>query len=194
MADLRVLVKKEEPKCKLCRHQLRPEIDRLLLRRSQREKLEDGRAVNLEYVLARLGEMGVENPNADNVKIHWTKHCEVVSGDVADAQENALLEMINALTPEQIAGMSPQERINWIAQVGMAQEMARIEAGGTTSITIDHVLRAEAELRQRKQEESTTRLLGELVGGVAHALKQKEEPKQIGDSEVVEQEPVVIEA
>lgn len=192
MAATVVRALKTEGKCKLCKHPKRAEIDALLLRRSNRERTEDGRNINLEFVLARLSEWEVVNPNLDNVKLHWTKHCEVISAEVAAAQKHSLAEMVEQLTPDRIAQMTEADWVRWTAQVGLAQESARIQTDGTTSITMDHVLRAAAELRQRKSDETIGRLLGELGGGITAALSQAKEPKQIGEAEVIDQEPVEV--
>ena len=185
MAATVVRVVKNEPKCKLCRHPKRSDIDALLLRRSNRERDEAGRSINLDYVLEALTALEVLNPNVDNVKLHWQKHCEVVSTETAVAQDLALNKLIDEVTPEQWAAMSADQKLNWIANAGLTQEMVRIVTEGKSTISIDHVLRAMGEQRQRKQEESATKLMQELGGGIVTALARAAEPKQIESAEIV---------
>lgn len=186
MSGLVVRAIKSEPKCKLCRHPKRSDIDALLLMRSNREKDADGVTVNLDYCLAKFTEWGVPNPNLDNVKLHWGKHCDVISKEADDAGQVAIGDLVDQLTPEAIAAMTVEEKLQWVANAGLASEMARIQVDGKSGITIDHVLRAFGELRQRRQEEATTQLMRELGGGIAAALGRAAEPKQLPEGEVVE--------
>lgn len=192
MAATTVRITKTEPKCKLCRHPRRDEIDQLLLRRSNREKLPDGGMVNLDFVLDKLVELEVDNPTSDNIKTHWQKHCEIVSTESAEAERLVLQDLIEEVTPEQWRAMTADQKLNWIANAGLTQEMVRILQDGKTTISIDHVLRAMGEQRQRKQDETVGKLLNELGGGIAAALQRGQEPKQIESAEIVEGE--VIEA
>jgi len=68
-----------EPRCKICSHDRRPEIDLILELRSVHGKLPNGKVATLTPVLQILGsEFGIENPTKENIDTHWKKHCEVV--------------------------------------------------------------------------------------------------------------------
>ena len=91
-------------RCKLCKHPKRDEIDAWLEKRSNGEVV-DGNRVNLEYALARLAELGVENPTEDNVKNHWKKHCEKVADDALAEQAQREAEVEAELKNEALAVM-----------------------------------------------------------------------------------------
>ena len=68
-----VAVVKTERRCKFCSHPRRADIDAELDLRSQLNGKPDENGVvhNLEYVLAKFAEWGVENPKAEKIKSHW---------------------------------------------------------------------------------------------------------------------------
>lgn len=189
-----VVATKSEPKCKLCRHPQRAEIDHLLELRAARTRGPDGQlAYPLSVVLAKLEEWGVENPNEDNVKNHWRKHCEVVDEtrgtEVAvqvDDTRDEMLAILDAADATVDGGL----RAVW--DVGMQRLRRKILRGEDPGVTTDHMLKAAAELTKRSHNEAQHELMTALTGGIAQALSRPAEPKQIGPPDG--EQAVVIEA
>lgn len=186
--------------CKLCKHPKRDEIDAWIEKRSNKERIGD-QNVNLQYVLERLAELGVENPTEDNVKNHWKKHCEKIADDVAaeTAAKEAAIE--EELKNEALAimerilgkdwrsqGLTPTpEQIGELHRALYAYEMElRVRQGLPVSITHDHVLKSIAETTKRKGEESQTELLRTLGKGIEGAFKALGAAKQPALPEPIE--------
>lgn len=89
---------KTQPRCKICMHDRRAEIDEVLHLRATHGKLPDGKVAMLTPVLEHLaGEYGVENPTKENIDTHWKKHCEVVeTQEEALGEQNAIRDAIEA--------------------------------------------------------------------------------------------------
>jgi hypothetical protein len=167
-----VIASKTEPKCKLCQHPQRTEIDALLEQRSSRATDENGVQVNGDYVLARLGEMGVSNPTRENLSVHWRKHCERVTGSKGDQleeeQAKALDELIAILDsdeyPETMDG-----HLQKLWDLGLAEVKRRIMRGDSSGITLDQMRWIAGERTRRQHNESQSDLLAALTGGIAIA-------------------------
>jgi hypothetical protein len=188
-----VLAIKTEPKCKLCQHSHRPEIDLLLEKRSKGEVDADGNKVNEEYVLAKLTEWGVVNPNKANLTGHFKRHCEVVTDDEAAQVQQELSE----LNQQMLAAMDESDGsidgdLRAIFKIGMKRIRGRILQGQDPGITLDHALKSSAELTKRSHNEAQRELLGTLGAGLAQALMAPVRPRQIepAGEVVIDQEPV----
>lgn len=186
-----VLAIKTEPKCKLCRHPNRAEIDTLLERRSKGERDENGRRFNAEYVCEILGTWGVANPNLENLRSHWKKHCEIVSAEEAEEVATQLTE----LNQEMLAILDESDGtvdadLKAIFKLGMKRLRGRVLRGEDPGVSLDHQLKASAELTKRAHNESTRELLGQLGMGVALALSRPQQPRQIEGAEVIDAELV----
>lgn len=185
-----VLHVKVEPRCKLCRHSRKEDINALLEQRSLRRADEDGNRVNLKYVLARFAEWGVENPTAENVKVHVQKHIEFVEDSVQVQALAAGQAKAKALARNAASHVDVDENLRWIVSVGRAEIEERISQGQRSGITTDHILKATSELTRRAHNEAQHELLGALVGGIGHALSEGKQVKELPDAEVIEIEPV----
>lgn len=186
-----VLATKTEPKCKLCSHPNRPEIDVLLEKRSKGETDDKGRRFNGEYVLEILATWGVKNPTLENIKTHFGKHCEVVSATTAEEAEKALSDLnqgMLAVLDESDGSVDSDLRA--IFKLGLMQIRGRVLRGESPGVTVDHSMKAAAELTKRQHNEAGRELLGALVGGIASAIAKPKEPKQIGRAEVIDAEAV----
>lgn len=188
--------------CKLCRHPKRDEIDAWLEKRSNKDQVA-GQNVNLDYVLARFREIGVDNPTPDNVKNHWKKHCQKIADDVAAEQEQKEAEAEEELRSAALtiatrilgegwkeAGLTPTpEQIGELHRALYAYELElRITKGLPLGITHDHVLKSIAETTKRKGEESQTELLRTLGRGIEGAFQA------LGVKQAAELPPVVEDA
>lgn len=190
-----VLATKTEPKCKLCRHPNRAEIDALLEKRSKGETDDQGRRFNQEYVLEILATWGVKNPTAENIKNHWRKHCEVVSAETVEEQEQALDELktqMLAILDESDGSVDGDLLATF--RLGIARIRGRILRGEDPGVSLDHAMKAAAELSKRQHNEAGRELLGALVGGIGRALAEPRQPKQLDQpAEVIDVEVEAVE-
>lgn len=180
-----VLVIKSEPKCKLCQHPRRVEIDELLELRADRARDKDGNFTHTtDQVIAMLrADFEVENPTLDNLKIHWRKHCARTQATTAvAAQEAAADKLIQILTGEVKVDVDTDLDRLWA--IGLAEIEARISRGERSGITPDLMVRIAQEKGRRQHNEVTHELLTALTGGIGQALGQG--VKQIGRAEVVD--------
>lgn len=185
-----VLAVKTELKCKLCKHPEREQIDLLLEMRSNGQKDAAGVRVNADYVIERLREMGVENPNLDNLKIHWRKHCEVVKEETKETlteQRDQAVEELIARAKE----MTLDELMEWVARQGVHEAMLRELLEGKSGVTLDHAMKAVDTITRRKQENGQRKFFEALGGGIARALTGGQ--KALPEGEVIEAEPAEIE-
>jgi hypothetical protein len=186
-----VVPTKTEPRCKLCTSDFRTEIDTLLERRSNREYDEHGNRINEQYVMERLVEWGINNPTSDNIKNHWAKHCEVGTAEAITAAQTAQLDALESI----LAGgehANLDEALRTIVTLGVAGFREKV-AKGMNPITVDHVLKAAAELTRRSHNEAQEDLLQSLIGGIGAALSPGKQPKQIAAGTVIDAEGVEIE-
>jgi hypothetical protein len=161
---------KTEDRCKLCRHDRRVEIDELLEKRSLRKKTDDGAPINLAYVLAQLAEWGVDNPNEDNVKIHWRKHCRQVSDEKAAAELAEREDLIQKILDGEIPLADIDESMRLMFTLGVEEIKGRAARGERTGITIDHLVKFADTLTKRRHNEKTEQLMSALGGAVALAF------------------------
>jgi hypothetical protein len=172
-----VLAIQTAPRCKLCQHARRQEIDALLERRSNGESDDTGR-FNLQRILDILGspEFEVPNPTKENVTVHWSKHCEKVEQGQVDEQE----EKKKALSTRALAMCEEEFGVDWqdrvltndeylvfvriCAQYDLSQ---KILAGEKTGATIDHGIKSVGESTKRKSNEA----LDEIRKGMGLALQ-----------------------
>lgn len=171
-----VIAIESQQRCKLCKHAERTAIDALLERRSKLESDGDGKRINLEYVLARFAEWGVENPTGENVKNHWKKHCEVVSEEEAEARVDAAADAIQQILADPDAPIDVEGSLRRIIALGMAELEQRVKSGLRTGVTIDHIMKASDALARRGQNEAQAELLKAIGGGVADVFAKALNP------------------
>ncbi len=136
-----------------------------------------------------LAVLGVENPTLENIKGHVQKHIEftdeATAAAVVQGQEEKADTRINR------EKVDVDENLRWIVTQARLDAEDRIAAGGKSGITIDHGLKATAELTRRQHQDSQISLLGELVGGIGHALANPVAPRQIEEA-VIDVEAVEV--
>ena len=159
-----ILALKTEPKCKLCRHPERPAIDELLAKRSGHEKDADGNRINLEYVQAKLVDLGVVNPTAENIKIHLRRHCELITPE----SERQIEELAGSLEAEarrlgeefDLAGAATADTLpDRVIQLYDLWMRAELRQGRIPKITPDQVRAMIDTKTKRRHQESITDLL-----------------------------------
>jgi hypothetical protein len=181
---------KSEKRCKICASTDRTEIDRLLELRSIGEKI-DGARVTGDYVLARMGELGLRNPTLDNLKAHWKNHCEVVSDEFASQLEGAANAALEAI--DKGATVDADASLDRILAIGMAEVEEKARNGQKVGISIDHILKAIDSKTRRGHTEAQSELLRSLGGGIESVFKkalgggeQKQLPETVEDAEFEE--------
>ena len=186
-----VLASRSEPRCKLCQHPRRAEIDALLERRSNKEKDEAGNRINLEYVLRTFGEWGVQNPNEDNIKIHWRKHCERIQSEALEAVQHAALQKLEEMERDGVV-IDINRDLDWLWAIGLAEIRERIARGEKSGITPDLLMKIAGEKTRRQHNETQDELLRALAGGIAGALAANQ-PVQLGRTADLELPAVEVE-
>jgi hypothetical protein len=190
-----VIAIKNEPKCKLCRHPQREEIDALLELRSALTRDPETKQLiyTLPVVLKQLAEWGVENPTEDNIKAHWRKHCEVVAEGVAVGHDAALEELrVEMLTILDASDGSIESDLTALRKLAMARIRLRVMKGEDPGVTVDQLLKSVAEMTKRAHNEATHELLTSLAGGMTRALAERRTPRAIEGAEVVDAEAVEV--
>lgn len=166
-----VIAVRSEPRCKLCSHARRDEIDALLELRSNGKSV-DGQRVNLEYVLAKFAEFGVDNPNRDNVTIHWRKHCEKVTEDEFEQRKDVVEKKMDEMFERAMAGgVDVEADLDFLWALGIEQVRERVKNGQPAGITVDHLMKIAAEKGRRGQNEAQAELLKALGASTALAIK-----------------------
>lgn len=190
MARLVIQASKTEPKCKLCTHPERAKIDEAICQRSNRE-------INGDALIAKLGELQVENPTLDNVKNHLKRHCTLVEEKTAAAEadvEVQLREIALQMFEDALGEDWREQPISAEALIDLqrrlyAHELSlRLAAGLPSGITTDHVLKGVAEQTKRKQEEGLSELFRGVGRGVEAALKNATAPAALPAAEVIDAE------
>lgn len=197
-----VLAIKHEPKCKLCQHPQRSQIDTLLELRSALQNDAEGNRVNSDYVIEKLVGMGVINPTLDNLKNHWRRHCEVTTEEaVVKGQVMAAQRMLDILSGAYTVDLNAELDKLWA--IGIAEIEGRIAAGEKSGITPDILMRIAQEKTRRSHNESQDELLKALAGGIAAVAPAlagairpalPEGPRVIGEAHVIEADAVEVES
>jgi hypothetical protein len=181
-----IIPSKSEPKCKLCRHPQRNEIDQLLLLRKELTRDPEGKLMyTLPVVLKTLGEWGVENPTEDNIKNHLKRHCEVLADGAAPS---ATGEEVHRIEQDMLEALDSSDGtldgdLLSMWQIGKLRLRKRILRGEDVGVTNDHMLKVAAELTKRSHNQSQHELITALTGGIAQAIGQAAQPKQLGPVE-----------
>lgn len=195
--DVVVRQVKQELRCKLCKHPGRAEIDHLLLQRSQRTMLADGTRVTGDYVVARLREMGVENPTHENLTTHWKRHCEVVDRNSEEEITAAVEGVLASMSPEQIGELSSGDALRVLRTQAFVELQARLKRTGKSGLSPDQLLRILEMEQKQKQSEDQARFLGVLGAGLKLAIDKRETPQlptpahPTLEAEVIREEEVV---
>ena len=166
MAVLQVAAVK---RCKICSSPERNRIETLLDHRHHRRKDLSGETINIRYVLKKMGEWGIVNPNLDNITIHQRKHMRFVEDTATLSKINNGLKT-HAKLKAGGGQVDVDENLRWIINVGRSEIEERMIRGEKSGITTDHMLKATAELTRRQHNEAQHELLGALVGGIGHAI------------------------
>jgi hypothetical protein len=155
--------------CKICSSPERRRIETLLEHRHHRRKDSNGVRINLEYVKARMLELGVKNPTLENVTLHVSRHMEFVEDSrklhKLDSGRKTALKLRTG-TPH----VDIDENLRWMISVGRSEIEDRLIRGEKSGITTDHILKATDALTRRQHNEAQHELLGALVGGIGHAI------------------------
>lgn len=180
---------KTEPRCKICKSPWRGEIEDLLALQQQRGSLDDGTRVTLEYIQSVAEERWGMRLNDMNVRSHLKAH--FATGDVAAGvvQQDARGQLQAKSQAGEIARVSVDDYLEGIVDIAAAK--ARLDPN---SVTIDHGLKAAAELTKRKADDARERLMTQVIAGRSKALGLERENAVVVDAEVVEEVVEKVEA
>jgi len=169
-----VVIVRDAPRCKLCRaakqfgHPADSEVNLLLERRSNREKDGDGAQINADYVFARYVEMGIQNPNLENVKAHL-KHIEFVHESLVAREQQDQAEAERQVREElsETSGADVADQIiDFELKVYLAKRRIQAERGDIDAATVDQVRALISEKTKRKHNDAQDELLKGLAAGV----------------------------
>lgn len=180
-----VQVLKTEPKCKLCVHPRRAEIDELLELRSNltRDPVSKQLIWTASAVIQQLAEWEVVNPTEENLKVHWKKHCAKVSAESVVGATNAGLELYEKLKSGEAQHADPDENLRLINSLWRAQMEEAMARGEVPKVPHDVMLKAIAEQTRRSSSETQHELLTMFVGSIGQGIKTiaEAQPKQQGE-------------
>ena len=157
-----VLATKTEEKCKFCQSPDRVEIDAILERRHLKQ-------LTIPQALAEIAKLDVENPNYDNMRLHFSKHCEFLTPSQYEAaqrkemeqeQTSGLAEEILAMCDKEFGDgwqsrpLTNDEFLLFTRICSQHDMLLRIRRGEKTGATIDHGLKSVGEGTRRKHNES----------------------------------------
>lgn len=182
-----VLPLKSEPKCKICSSPHRVELDDLLEIRSKRGDL-DGQRVNEAFVVEKMIGFGIPNPNSDNIRVHWRKHCRVIEDEVVEQAQAALVVRLQEMQENGVE-VDINKDLDLMWAIGMTELQERIARGDRSGISPEMLLKIAAEKTRRSHNETQDKLMGVLAGGIAHAISGGknviELPKHVQDAEII---------
>lgn len=162
---------KSETRCKVCASEHRAEIDALLEKRAAHDKGEDGKVVTQSVVLARMAELGIDNPTKENITVHWAKHCEVVA-DTADVDSHR--KQMEAIFAGALGEnwrervVRPDEALPLIANYLWQQIADQMMTGNRAGGLVETYQKVCAEMNRRKSD-GAAKDLAELFGAAAEA-------------------------
>lgn len=162
----RGVIIKTEPRCKICTSPHRGEIEDLIALQQRRGSLDDGTRVTMDYIKALAPERWGFRLNDPNLTTHGTKHFKAGDPQVlANRHEDAKLQLQEQARRGEIDRVAADDYLEQV--IGIAA--AKIKAD-PNSVTVDHGLKAVAELTKRKSDDAQQRQF-ELAGlGLARAL------------------------
>lgn len=163
---------KDERRCKICRSEKRTQIDALLELRSNAGRDENDVRVTAVYVTERMKEWGIANPTLENIKIHWQKHCEVVSDEMAANLDAAVLRAVMA--GEQV---DVDTALRTMYTIGFTELTEKVKNGQKSGIGPDLLVKISDAITRRKTSDAQSELLNAVGGGIRAALAGRRAPE-----------------
>ena len=170
---------KSEPKCKICKSSKGVEVDELLLLRSTKQKLEDGTRVSGDYVVARMAEWGIENPNVQNVASHLKNHCEIRPLGEAREEEARWAEAAKLIAAEG----QELSHAELLLECKRRTVLLELEEGKFPRVSDDVAVKLFAEVNRSKESNQSSVLL-EAIGKAAQQALPSGPPAE--DAEVTD--------
>lgn len=179
---------KTEPRCKICMSPRRIEIEKLLVKRKNREKSEGGELVALPYIMRYAQKEWGLSLTEENLKGHEEKHfgysqqVENAARQIA-RQSDVLLQ--TAVLTEILADLDVDKVLDEVIGRGL-RNLREVDGA---SITVDHLLKA----IDSKRKSGTASAIDSLVDAAAFSVTVKLEPigrvqAPIIDAEIIEEE------
>ena len=180
-------------RCKICASAKRVDADALICQWKSRE-------VSKQQLLDGLRELGIDNPNIDNVKGHVgtvakPKHTKFVDEAEVAAEQESIEETLEELRTGKIDLADPDDVLKFQLTAYYRNLQEKFARGEDLHLTHDHAIKVVAEMTKRKHNEAQSELLGALTGGIGQvfqkALGTAERPALdagVVDAEVIEVE------
>lgn len=173
---------KTETRCKICSSPWRGEIEDLLAIYSERGSLDDGTRVTGDYLKTIAPERWGMKLNDPNIQSHLQRHFQVGRKENSALQQDARMALQERSQAGEIEKVAVDDFLEDI--IGIGREKARLDPN---SVTIDHALKAAAELTKRKADDSRQRLMEQVIAGRSRSLGLEQENAIVVDAIVVEE-------
>jgi hypothetical protein len=173
---------KTEPRCKICRSPWRGEIEDLLAIYSERGSLDDGTRVTGDWLKSVAPERWEMKLNDPNIQSHLQRHFQVGRPENSALQRDARMALQEKSQAGDIEKVAVDDFLEDI--IGIGREKARLDPN---SVTIDHALKAAAELTKRKADDSRQRLMEQVIAGRSRSLGLEQQNAIVVDAVVVEE-------
>lgn len=172
---------KTEPRCKICKSPWRGEIEDLLAIYSERGSLDDGTRVTGDWLKSVAPERWGMRLNDPNIQSHLQRHFQVGQKENSALQQDARMALQEQSQAGELARVTVDDYLEGIVDIAAAK--ARLDPN---SVTIDHGLKAAAELTKRKADDARERLMEKVIAGRSAALGLERENAEVVEAEVVE--------
>lgn len=187
-----------EPRCKICQSPHRAEIEDILYLRSSGQLMESGIRPTTEWITQNAEALWGFKLNSNNLGTHFKGHFRPGTPDAqALAQRDTRTAVGQQIADTGIERVSPEQFLESVIGIGMMTVR-----NDPTRVTVDHALKAVAELTKRKHDETTAKLMlalagatGDAIGATAAAIERIPTPDgaspsdEVVEAEVVEDEP-----
>ena len=156
---------KTEPRCKICTSPYRGEIEDFIALQAHGGTLDDGTRVSIEWIKRQAQEWWGFKLNDPNIQRHRDKHFRI--GD--PGQLTTVEDSRQQLQRKSRAGELERHGVDDFLEsiVTIAANKASIDP---ERVTIDHGLKAAAELTKRRQDDAIERQMMQAGAGLAAAL------------------------
>ena len=170
---------KSQWNCKICQSEKRIDIEDVLVIREHRNLMPDGSRPTMAWIINNSERLFGVQLNEDNVKSHLKRHFSFTGrGAVAEVRKSNDVELIRGGFDEAVT-VAPDDFLTQVVAAGAQKVKVSPEA-----VTIDHALKAVAELTKRKTSDRDALLMGALVEALSKP-KQAAPAGEVIDAEVV---------
>lgn len=174
-------------RCKICQSQHRAEIEDTVILGRRGELLDNGIRPTQKWMFENAERLWGITLNSANIHAHFKKDGHFLEGDpaqLAQASRDVSTEMAQLIQGQGIDAVSVEKFLETVIALGYQRLL--LDPG---KVTVEHALKAVAELTKRKHDETTAKLMQVLAAGTEQALRRigAPEPEPVIEAEVVEE-------